>query len=349
MNVECTTPEVAMRRWNLIALVSSLVLCAAANGAETIGIVVPRDVSASRPASGTVTTDLHACDGIPALHVWPLDVPLPLDSSGRLELARLLIDAGGGPQSASGRITIRPAYDARDISIRIIDASSHEKLADQDVPLPRMHFWQAAKSTGSPRDFSAQPVLLLGALQAIWGPFGGDSDRTRVSVDGLPAPIVAETRRAVYWRLPDGIAAGSHRLTVVDGEQRAAFDVVVMSLEIAQQPTSYHVRLRLGNVPVNAWQEASIPADLVSLYSLEQKTPEFRTPQAGQRGEIILVLTTPDGTRVFHVGPDALRDGVFTYDGVIRSTRGGPSTITGLAIAALAPLLGEAPNETDRR
>jgi hypothetical protein len=337
-----------MRRWNLIALVSSLVLCAAAKGAERIGIVVPRDLSASRSASGSVTTDLHACDGIPALRVWPLDVPLPLDSSGRPELARLLIDAGGGPQSASGRITIRVPYDAMNISIRIIDASTHEELAQKSVPLPRLHVWQSAKSTGSPADFSAQPVLLLGALQAIWGPFGGDSDRTRVSVDGLPAPIVAETRRAVYWRLPDGIASGRHRLTVVDGEQQAAFDVVVMSLEIAQQPTRYHVRLRLGNVPVSAWQEASIPADLVNLYSLE-KTPEFRSPQSGQRGEIMLVLTTPDGVRVFHIGPDALRDGVFTYDGVIQSARGGTTTITGLAIAALAPLLGEVPNETDRR
>jgi len=323
-----------------------------------LGVVIPSDARPGETVSGSVTADPRAWDEVPAVRVVTVRLPLPRNDAGAPVLDRVTIDAGGGEQPADGPVTLRAPEKGARLSIRVIAHTGPVPIEErQEIGIP------AGAPPRSPSDTSgewrAPSVCVLGLLQAIWGPLGGDASRTRVEVDGIPSRIVAETPRAVYWLLPDRTMPGRHRVVVRDGDRAAAFDVFAMALEMSAdqlslvrgQSTRYHVRLRVGNVPPAAWQRAFVPPDLVDPAAVARRAPGTTLPRADQPGEVLMILTNaspgtvtvadmPGNRRVFHLGERDFKDGVFSHDGGIQSVASGGFVINGLVVAALAPVPG---------
>jgi hypothetical protein len=325
-----------------------------------VGVVIPSDARPGETVSGSVTTDPRAYDKVPALRVVSALLSLPRNDAGEPRLERVGVDIGNGAQPADGPVTVRVPENATRLTVRLVpppDSAAAETR--HEVSLSRDGAPRIA-SSGRPLEYQTPAVCSRGSVQAIWGPLGGDAAQTRVEVDGVPAWIVAETPRAVYWLLPDRVAAGPHRVVLREGGRSVGFEVLVMALEMAAdrldllrgQSTRYHVRLRLGNVvPSTAWRSGLVPADLTDLVALKKEAPGLRLPRSGEPGKILFVLTNaspetiavpdmPGNRRSFELGQEDFHDGVFAHDGDIRSVASGGFVIHGLAVAALDPVTG---------
>ena len=329
-----------------------------------VGVVIPRDARPGETISGSVTRDSRLYDNVPAVRVVPARLPLPVDDAGEPTLERVSIDLGDGPQPARGPLTVRVAENATRLPIRLIAHTDSGAIETRDEIVLTREGAAPTASSARPGEYRTQTVCLRGSVQAIWGAVGGDAAQTRVDLDGVPAQIVAETPRAVYWFIPDRAEPGRHRLVLREAGRSVAFDVFVMTLEMAAdqlnlqrgQSTKYHVRLRLGTVPPNAWRNGSVPDDLIDLAALQKKAPDLHLPASNEPGEILLVLTNasprtitvPDmreNRRVFHLRQADFPGGVFAHDGGIQSVSSGGFVINGLAVAALAPAVGEPARE----
>ncbi|MDQ6893312.1 MAG: hypothetical protein M3167_11630 [Acidobacteriota bacterium] len=326
-----------------------------------LGVVIPSDARPDETVSGSVTTDPRIWDEVPAVRVVTVRLPLPRNDAGQPVLERVTVDAGGGEQPANGPVTLRVPENGARLPIRVIAHTGPSPIEErQDIAIPGGAS-PRSPSDAPPGEWRAQSVCVLGLVQAIWGPLGGEASRTRVDVDGIPARIVAETPRAVYWLLPERATPGRHRVVLREGDRSAAFDVFVMALEMSAdqlslvrgQSTRYHVRLRVGSVPPAAWRSAFVPADLVDPAAAARKAPGTSLPRADQPGEVLMVLTNaspgtvtvpdmPGNRRVFHLGERDFKDGVFSHDGGIQSLTSGGFVIQGLVVAALAPTPGAA-------
>ncbi len=210
--------------------------------------------------------------------------------------------------------------------------------------------------------FDTQPVYIANAVQAIRGGFGGDLNGTRITVDGKPVETVCETERAVFWRLPEGVRPGKHHIVLEEDDERVAFDVFVLILEMSAdklqlvkgESTSYHVRLKgLDGMPDSAWAHAGAPPNTVDIAQIESSSPGFRRPSKGESGRITLTLTNatantievpdlPGGTKTFVLDRSFFANGgVFAHDGLIQSKMGGGFGLNGVAVAWFRPVRGE--------
>lgn len=329
--------------------------------AAKIGIVVPRDVQPGETVSGGLVTNPDDYARIPGLRLIAVRAPLRADEGGRATLRGVVMDTGDGRQPADGPVTLHIPEKATGLSLIVRSEDSDSLEIEASIPLdrrpPPAQHW-----TGGPDDYQISPVCVLDSLQAIWGPLGGDANVTRLEVDGLPARIISESPRAVYWLLPEAVTPGRHRVVLGEGPRRAAFPIFVISLDMSAdrldlqrgQSTRYHIRLRgLEGFPENGWQRAGVPSDLVDLGALEEKIPGFSRPPTGQPGEITLVLknaspqtiTVPDmaeNVRIFHLSrSDFAEGGVFSHDGTIQSIQSGGFILNGKAWAFLEAIRGE--------
>jgi len=323
-----------------------------------VGVVLPSDARPGETVSGSVTTDPRAWDDVPAVRVVTVRLPLPRGDAGEPVIDRVTVDAGGGEQPAGGPVTLRLPGNAARIPVRVIARTGPSPIEErQEIQIPGAA--PRAPSETQPGEWRAPSICVLGLLQAIWGPLGGDASRTRVDVDTIPARIIAETPRAVYWLLPERTTPGRHRVVVREENRSASFDVFVMALEMSAdqlslvrgQSTRYHVRLRVGNVPPAAWRSAFVPPDLVDPAAVARTAPGTSLPRTDQPGEVLMVLTNgspgtvtvpdmPGNRRVFHLGERDFKDGVFSHDGGIQSVASGGFVINGLVVAALAAVPG---------
>ncbi|HEY6146816.1 MAG TPA: hypothetical protein VIZ69_03930, partial [Thermoanaerobaculia bacterium] len=148
----------------------------------TVGVVIPSDARPGETVSGSVTADPRTWDEVPAVRVVTVRLPMPRNDAGEPVLERVTVDAGGGEQPADGPVTVRVPGNAARIPVRVIARTGPSPIEErQEIAIP------AGGAPKTPETLSgewrAPSVCVLGLLQAIWGPLGGDASRTRVDVD----------------------------------------------------------------------------------------------------------------------------------------------------------------------
>ena len=212
----------------------------------------------------------------------------------------------------------------------------------------------------TPPEYQTPPVCVEDRLQVIRGPFGGNRGETQILVDDQPAPIIAETPRAAYWRLPEGIEPGPHRLTVRERGVEASFPVVVLRIAM----TADQVELLKGQstrfravvsgpekLPESAWR-SGVPSDLTNVGRLRETAPDFKIPPRQAPGVILLriengsrdtvtISPSKNETVVQTLGREQFANGPYTFSGTIKSKRSGRFNIRGQVVPFLAPVAGE--------
>jgi hypothetical protein len=211
-----------------------------------------------------------------------------------------------------------------------------------------------------PSDCSASTVTTAGGVDVIHGTNSGDAREVSVAVDDAPASIVAATRDAVFWDVPENLTAGSHRVTFQRGRGVPPVELPVHVLGLAMnadqtqlvrgQATPMHVTVTgLDQLPESAWESALPPADLVDLESLARKIKGLRVPKPGEPGLVLLVIEnrSPDVIRmgkqnliVMELHRSDFAHGPYTFDDTLQSIHRGAFQIHGSVIAFLKPVSG---------
>jgi hypothetical protein len=389
--------------------------------ATLVGIVVPTDTRPGDTISGTVVTNPHDYDNVPALKVVTAEVPLQHDASGHPSLEGVVVDTGDGHRQRAdtgwiamlaagagagalpfifGRDGTPTPIAERSVPIEqpgvtqpstpVIDRPPTATTVDRptttgtaghpptsttvgqpstppgaDRPLTPPH----TSSQPMPTDYETPPVAVDGNVQVVRGPFGGDHNQTEILVDDKPATIAAETPRATYWRVPDGIEPGPHRLTVREHQVPvASFPVSVVRLDMSAdrlellkgQSTRFRATVSgLEHLSDTAWRGGTSP-DITDVKRLRELAPEFEAPAPGQPGRVLLrlengsrdtITMSPAKKEVVVQGLDrkAFAEGPYTFTGTITSKRTGRFSVQGLVVPFLAPIKGEpVPPSSDR-
>lgn len=336
--------------------------------ATLVGIVLPADSKPGERVSGSVVTDPASYQGIPALRVETLSVPLSRDASGKVTLRGMVMSTGDGKSQPAedGWSTVVPPNGKINIGVGPVDQPS--QLVKKDIPVatpsgaqPQTPASPAPTGPPNPSDFETPPVYVNGAVQVIRGPVDGDRATTNISIDArLPARVIAESPRATYFKLPDGVAAGSHRVVMREGGGGVSFPVVVLTLTMSADK----LELRSGestkfsavvsgpqSLPQSAWRPG-LPSDLVDIASIRRFMPKFQPPSSSDAGNIFLAID--NGSRdtvsispannemvVSTLGRSAFGSGPYEYHGVVKSKRSGRFTINSLVVALFAPIEGD--------
>ncbi|MBV8206534.1 MAG: hypothetical protein JO041_07065 [Acidobacteria bacterium] len=356
-----------------VAATSAVVAASAvAYTATLVGVVLPSDTQPGEVASATVVTDPADYADVPGLKVVEATVPLATDSHGTVSLDGVVLQTPDGHrQPATGRVLLQTAASATELALNFLRSGEDSPLAAKTVELTRPAgaavSTTATPATAAVSDYHASPVCGEGALQVIHGPLGGDSSVTRVLVDDKPGAIVAENRRAVYWRLPENTAPGAHRLVLQEGEKTlASFPVAVVGLRLTAdrltlvkgETTTVHAQvLGADAIPDSAWR-GGLETALIDAAHLQKLAPGVRAPNEKQPGAILLRLENASSQSVDLAGAkggvilQTLQKGSsagapFTYK--VTAREAGGFKINANIIPMLAPIAGEAAQNAGMR
>ena len=316
-----------------------------------IGIVLPRDIAAGDRFRASVVTDLKSYASVPGLRVLEVVAPLADGPSGKPTLDGLLVECGaGGPQPASQPLACSVPDGAGEAAF----ALSREAGA---VPVVRAAAPALPRRGSALALFSAPPICVAGAVQIVEGPFGAAPD-ARLEVGGRAATVIATSPRALYWGLPAGTPVGENRILVRAGARSASMPVWVVRLALSAdrlsldrgETTTFHAVLSgLDSMPEAVWRGGSAPG-LVDAERIADLAPGLG--DGGARPGVIL-LNIENGSReaisleratderiVVRVSRNDVENGVFRYDGVIRSRRAGSFAISAAVLPLLRALTG---------
>ncbi len=328
--------------------------------ATLVGVVLPTDTQQGEEVSGTVTTDPKRYEGIPALRVLQVEVPLPLDADGKPSLQSVLLTVGNEkPRPAQDGLTALLTPGTPKVSVRLNTSEGGRPLLDTAIPVNPPKVAEKPPVEMRPQDFTTPAVCTPNAVQVIYGSLSGDSRLTQVAVDDVPARIVAETPRAVYWFLPQEIQPGNHHVSLRDGSHGATFVVAVLSLEMSAdrltlkrgESTAFRAVVRgVEGLPPSAWRAAA-RSDLVDPTKLQSSAPGFRIPSAGEEGTLLLtlqngspgIITIPGWGNEFIVltlHRENFSAGPYVYTGTIVSRVSGQFAVNGTLIPFLAEQSG---------
>ena len=194
--------------------------------------------------------------------------------------------------------------------------------------------------------------------------------QTQVLIDGKPGTIVAESPRALYFKLPQETAPGAHTVTLKEGGLTlSTFQVAVIWLKVSAdllalkrgQSTAMHATiLGADSIPASAWR-MGIEKDLVDpkeagamvLASTGSEWCWLRGCSPDKPGVIALsivnntmdtvMLSDAKGGHVTKLlGKESFSGGPYTFNGKIKSFRDGTFDINVRVIPLLAPIWGEA-------
>jgi hypothetical protein len=191
-----------------------------------------------------------------------------------------------------------------------------------------------------------------------------------VLLDNQPAKIVAESPRALYFKLPENTTPGAHTVLLKEGGLTlSSFHVAVIWLKLSAdllalkrgQSTAMHATI-LGAeaIPASAWR-MGIEKDLVDskeagamvLASTGSEWCWLRGCSPDKPGVIALsivnntmdtvALSDAKGGHVTKLlGKESFSGGPYTFNGKIKSFRDGTFDINVRVIPLLAPIEGEA-------
>lgn len=328
-----------------------------------VGVVLPGDSRPGEEVSGSVVTDPERYAGIPALRVIEFELPLRQDARGVASLEGIAIETGDRRlQHAGGRVLVKIDENATRIPIMIRRGNELTPMAERSVLVTRapVRAPRDRDRPAVPQDYETPPVHVAGNLQVIRGPLDGRSADTEIVVDDVPAQVIAETPRAVYWRLPPDTEPGLHRVTLVEDAVTTSFLIAVLKLVMGAdrlellkgESTPFRAVISgLEDLPDSVWRGGT-PSDLVDVGGLRRLAPDVRFPSQENPGVILLRIENASRdsvsmapakkeAAVVVLGAGDFIEGRYTFTGTITSKRGGPFSINGLVVPLLAPIRGE--------
>ena len=320
-----------------------------------IGLVLPTDCHPGDTLTGTVVLNPKDYEGIPALRVVELQVPLEYGADGKPTLHGVTVDLGSGHgQPADGPITCTIPKDGSKISVTVGRTDTPQPIAKTDVPVKAQ-----PPAASAPRYVTPPVCVNNGGPQVIRGPFSGNGSTTNIEVGGRPALVIAETPREVYYNLPEGTAAGDNTVVVHERGKEVSFHVCVVNLGMSAdrltllrgESTNFTATVSgLDGLPSSAWLGGT-PSDLVDLEWIRRVAPGLKMPRAGQPGVLLLTIEnrSPDTITlekakgeviVLTIDRGSLKNGAYEFRGTIHSKKSGGFSIHGTVVPFLAPAEG---------
>jgi hypothetical protein len=185
-----------------------LALSAGANAQKgplvDVGVVIPRDVITGETVSGSVVTNPNDYIKIAGMRVIKGQLPgMPGATAANLlsNFSLRIADGAVLPADHPFRFTV-----AKDIAIRVFRTGGREDEG-WSTRIPVLTDG-AAPAFPLSNSFRMPPLNLAGALQHIYGPFSGDSNRTMIHVNGVPVRLLVESPRGVYCLIPRDLPPG---------------------------------------------------------------------------------------------------------------------------------------------
>ncbi len=311
-----------------------------------VGVIVPRDVITGETVSGSVVTNPNDYANIAGMRVakgqlpgMPGATPANLLSNFSLRMA----DGAVLPADRPFRFTVE-----KDLAIRVFRTGGREDEGwSTRIPLLTEGAPPAFPLT---MVFSMPPLNLAGALQRIHGPFSGDSNRTIISVNGVPVRLLAESPRGVYCLIPSDLPPGPADWTIHDQERTARIRTWVLALQMSAdrlklmkgESTAFHVFIKgVDTIPQEAWFGSGEVPEFVDPALIRTFLPAFNPPTPSQPGVLVLTLENMSTGTVIMSGGDRLAftfgygQGKYEHHGTITAKRAGSFNIDGTLIPFL--------------
>src|SRR5712671_2171499 len=175
-----------------------------------VGVVLPQDVITGETVSGSIVVNPNDYSSVPGLHVVKGQIPGVAGSTSTNLLSFYSLRIG---VSASTVLADHPFsfIVTNELLITIFRTGGNANEGwSTTIPL------QSGGGLPVPRNFSLPPLNLAGAIQRIHGPFSGDSNRTAIRVNNLPARLLAESPRGAYCFIPGNVLPGPADWTIND-------------------------------------------------------------------------------------------------------------------------------------
>jgi hypothetical protein len=163
--------------------------------------------------------------------------------------------------------------------------------------------------------YTMPPVVANGGVQVIHGDTVGNSNNMKVTVNDVPARIVAAKEGTVIWKVPETLEPGSYDVAFSPGPGKPAvkLPLYVLGLTItADQPelirgqrTRMRVTVTLKRLPASLWQSELPPAELVDLSRWKQQTGLQPTKASGP-GTVYVVVEN-ESTHTIRMGSHGAR------------------------------------------
>jgi hypothetical protein len=345
---------------------------ASAPAGDTVTLVLPKKLVPGEKASGSG----HAGDTQKYTEVAGLRVvltPVVRKEEPRKEsaasagtLSGYVFDVDGEEHRADQPVVLTISKDAVQLVVRLTPVNEPKKTVRRDV-VPVVPIGGGSATAPPPQETppsgcSMSPVTTAGGVEVIRGATSGDSRDVAVSVDDVPAAVVASTRDSVFWDVPEGLSAGPHRVVFrpSPGAEPVELTLYVLGLAMSAdqtklmtgQATPMHVVVTgLDQLPESAWESAIPLDDLVDLPALAGRVKGFRSPNPGEPGFVLLVIEnrSPDVIRmgksnliVLELHRSDFAKGPFTYDDVLQSLHRGNFQIHGTVFAFVKASFGRA-------
>jgi hypothetical protein len=209
--------------------------------ARLVGVVIAKDSRPGDRISGSILVNPNAYTDIPGLRVVKTAIPMPVSQRRKVLLKGLIVDTGGTSQWADNNFTAQLPQTAAPLSVTL--RRGEENLATVQMPIDSAGSppiscglgWTMGTTAGAPTDYRTPASYCFGGVEVITGPFSGDTRLTRIDIGGLPAHLLAETPREVYWVLPPHLRPGPNQVTLHEGNSEIVFRVRVPRLDIVER------------------------------------------------------------------------------------------------------------------
>ena len=321
-----------------------------------VGVVLPADSRPGDTITGTVVNDPKTYEGNPALRVVEQTVPLAVDEGGKASLHGVVVDVGDRPSMpADAPLTYTVPSHATSIPI-IVYRTGTPPSTPEKVPVET----RVTEKPSPPVRYQTPSAYTDSPVQVVTGKFGGDANFTQVEMAGKPADVVAESPRAVYWKMPEGVQPGSNEVVVKDGSTAVSFPVSVLRLSINAdrltlkrgESTAYHVTVSgFEGLSDSAWRAAP-PSETTDMATLSKAAPSFQPPAPGSDGVVLLTIqnassntvtlnNSSNGTVVIPIKQSDIKNGSYEYHGTIKSKQAGGFNINSSVVSFLSPVAGE--------
>ena len=316
-----------------------------------IGVVLPRRASPGSRISGSLVANPDDLAQDPRLIVKRLKVSLPVDAAGKPVLEDVFVDTGYGRQPALTGFTATVPADGSQLLVACGSGGAVERASRLDFLVQP----PTATAKAIPQGYSMLPIESDSGVMAINGPYDGDKSNTRVTVNGWPAAVLAESSDAAYFAVGKRAHPGRNSAVLAQGERAIYFDMVEPQVTITADRTtlkegesaSFKVSVELQGMPANAWR-AGNPSDAYDTAGAVEHARNFTPPAAGAEGVIMLtiknqsmdtVTMSPADTYSIPLTRVELDHGPKIVEGEVTAHQAGPFDLD----ASLVPLLAESP------
>lgn len=323
---------------------------------KEIAVILPAHLRPGDRVSASIIAVPERYEGIQGLTV--IRTGLQAESRGdTLDLSGWVLEiAGSEPQRSGGRVSFAVPR-ANEFGVTLRMGRDPARSISRTVTIAQN---SQPQNPSSSKVFEAAALCLKGDICPIRGPFSGDSSKTLIAFDSMPAPIVAETEGTAYISVPGRVPPGLTHLIVAEGSQVAVLPVIVA--EVAFSPTQR--KLAKGDTLVvhatlsgpeeladDQWRAGIFPG-AGTFERARELDAAFEQPHDGSEGIIEFVIrnATPEpvslrGSKsqafVFKLTPDSFENGEFKYQFVVEATQTGEFELRGTVLPFVESARGQ--------